>query len=187
MRICKTCKIEKEEIEFSFDFKENFRQIHCKECMRIKNRERMRKERANNEFRLKERKNDFNRRMRNPEKEMFNRAEKRAQVKGIAFDIEVKDIFIPEICPLLGIKIFPQKGGAGDCSPSLDRVDTTKGYVKGNVRVISRLANIMKAHATKEQLFLFIQNLPNYLALDKSCELLESPEEDNQQPSITEM
>jgi hypothetical protein len=44
--------------------------------------------------------------------------------------------------------------GAGqvhDGSPTLDRIDNAKGYVKGNVCVISKKANTMKNNATPEE------------------------------------
>ena len=37
-------------------------------------------------------------------------------------------------------------------SPSLDRIDPTKGYVKGNVWIISHKANVFKSYATHEEL-----------------------------------
>ena len=64
----------------------------------------------------------------------------------------------PKVCPVLGIeldwKAKVNKGGQ-DNSPSLDRIDSTKGYVLGNVMMMSRLANCMKQNATSEQLINF--------------------------------
>jgi hypothetical protein len=37
-------------------------------------------------------------------------------------------------------------------APSLDRIDPKKGYIRGNVVVISRMANSIKADASAEQI-----------------------------------
>ena len=97
----------------------------------------------------------------NPEKVLYKAAKNRAKLKDWDFDIDVEDVVIPSHCPLLGIELIPRQGGQGsqDASPSLDRIDSSKGYVKGNVWVISALANRIKTNATPEQVMTVAQNL----------------------------
>jgi hypothetical protein len=58
----------------------------------------------------------------------------------------------PEVCPILKMKIDWGMNGRQPNSPSLDRIDSTKGYIPGNVMIMSDLANKMKQNATEEQL-----------------------------------
>ena len=62
-------------------------------------------------------------------------------------------------CPIMGIKF--KRNTKGNCSshfsPTLDRIDPTKGYTPGNIQVISQLANQMKADAQKKYLLRFAQ------------------------------
>lgn len=96
-------------------------------------------------------------RERNPEQMLLSSARNRAKKKNLPFDLKVEDIVIPEFCPILGIKLTRNLGkhGGSDSSASLDRIVPSKGYVKGNVRVISLLANNMKSNASEEHLFMF--------------------------------
>ena len=91
------------------------------------------------------------------EKKMLNRAKTRAEKQNIPFSITEKDIVIPEYCPILGIKLEHHRGrpGAYKNSPSLDKIIPKKGYIPGNVRVISQLANQCKGGATPEELIDF--------------------------------
>lgn len=91
------------------------------------------------------------------EKKMWQRAKTRARNKGMEFNITPSDIVLPKVCPILGVELKENKGrsGAFPDSYSLDRVDNSKGYIKGNIMVISQLANSMKASASKEQLIAF--------------------------------
>lgn len=54
-------------------------------------------------------------------------------------------------------------------SPSIDRKDSSKGYIKGNVWVISSIANRMKWNATKEQLLTFCQGVLSLEGRDALC------------------
>ncbi len=91
----------------------------------------------------------------------------RAGYKGIPFNLSVDDLDMPLVCPLLGILLVWKPSGTGNGpnpdSPSVDRLIPELGYVKGNVRIISHLANRMKDCATPAQLREFALNLPHYL------------------------
>ena len=88
---------------------------------------------------------------------MLARAKGRAKDKGLAFNIDITDIVIPDVCPVLGMPLIEHKGSSGgkSNSPALDRMDNSKGYIKGNVMVMSQLANLIKSSATAEQLLMF--------------------------------
>lgn len=82
---------------------------------------------------------------------MWYSAKVRAKQFNLPFDIVVEDIKIPTHCPILGIKLdtdYTDK--TWQSSPSLDRVVPDKGYVKGNIAIISKKANRMKQDVTPE-------------------------------------
>ncbi len=86
---------------------------------------------------------------------MLTHVRSRARSRGIEFGLEASDITIPDKCPVLGIPLI-SKVGKGHInrndSPSIDRIDSTKGYVKGNVIVVSWRANHVKSDATIDDL-----------------------------------
>lgn len=72
-----------------------------------------------------------------------------AKAKGIPFSITISDLLpVPDICPVLGIPMRPGPSGGADFSPSIDRIVPDRGYVKGNVIVVSLKANRIKNDAT---------------------------------------
>lgn len=89
----------------------------------------------------------------NPEKQLLSNAKQRAKKIGLPFNITLEDIFIPDYCPILGIKLGTTDGGKGqvDDSPSLDRIRPEEGYVKGNIAVISMRANVIKNSGSAEE------------------------------------
>lgn len=116
-----------------------------------------------NNNRAKMREYQIRRVNKDPERDMVKRAKARALKSGLPFDISKKDIRIPSHCPVLGIEL--KRGGNNGFSPSLDRIENAKGYVKGNVHVISKRANTIKSNATLEELV----KVANYfLILDKA-------------------
>jgi hypothetical protein len=85
-----------------------------------------------------------------PEQRLLNGARRRAKERNQFCDITIDDIKIPEYCPVLGIKLERGKGTILRGSPTLDCFKPERGYVPGNVFVISYKANTMKNDATIE-------------------------------------
>ena len=89
----------------------------------------------------------------NPIKRMVAAAKIRAKRKNLEFDISEKDLTLPTICPVLGIPLHvSMNGNACDNSPTLDRIDNSKGYTKDNTVIVSFKANTIKNTATTEEL-----------------------------------
>lgn len=101
---------------------------HCKNCIHLKSVK------------------DYSEKTR--EKKIHERAKSRANKKGWDFNIDVSDIILPEYCPVLGIPLE----NSGDYSPSIDRINSFKGYIKGNICIMSYRANVLKNNATPEEL-----------------------------------
>lgn len=83
---------------------------------------------------------------------VLQRLRSRAKERGLQFDLSPEDIHIPSRCPVFGIEFVPLGSKRCDASPSVDRIDNSKGYVRGNVLVVSYRANRMKADATMADL-----------------------------------
>lgn len=91
------------------------------------------------------------RREADPRRYLLNNARERSRLNGLEFDLRVEDIFVPALCPVLGIPIIRGQTKKTDNSPSLDRIDNTRGYVRGNVAVISDRANRIKNYGTADE------------------------------------
>lgn len=117
-------------------------QANCKECRSKKRRADLVKlENGSEKFKRK----------------VFLNIKRRAKLLNIEFSITENDIIVPKICPYLGIELTYD--GDRNTSPSVDKIDNSKGYVKGNIQVISTLANMMKRDASIQLLKTFATNI----------------------------
>jgi hypothetical protein len=98
--------------------------------------------------------------IKSPEYLIWYRAKENSKKSNREFDLELSDIVIPEYCPYLGIKLSTSMEDRYQPHYfSIDRLDSNKGYIKGNVQVLSKLANTMKSNSTLEELVVFSENV----------------------------
>lgn len=148
MKICSKCKESSPIENFSKNRKsKDGLDSWCKTCTRANTRRQREKEAYN--LRQKE----YNR--VNVKKTLLYSARHRAAQLGLSCSISEEDIVIPEVCPILGIKIERGVDFVHAGSPSLDRIVPELGYVSGNIHVISYKANTMKSDATLKELVIF--------------------------------
>jgi hypothetical protein len=94
------------------------------------------------------------------EERILIQARRTAKTKNLEFNLTINDIQIPTHCKYLGIELTKILGnGVVWSNCSIDRIDSSKGYTKGNVEIISRKANSMKNMATEQELIVFAQNI----------------------------
>jgi hypothetical protein len=123
---------------------------HCVQCVRDYRKSKGHFRNAQWEKDNKQKRNDLRKEwsINNPIKAMLNACRTSAKRKGIPFNLTEKDVVIPEKCPVFG---FPLERGSiirTNASPSIDRITPAKGYVKGNVIVVSWRANMIKGDAS---------------------------------------
>ena len=87
---------------------------------------------------------------------LWKYAKARAKNDSMEFDLELTDIVIPEVCPYMKTPFVMRDK---QLAASLDRVDSSRGYTKDNIRVISYRANRMKNNATEQELISFAKGI----------------------------
>lgn len=99
-----------------------------------------------------------------PRPNMISSARTRARKHGVPFDLKASDLVMPTHCPVLGLRLKSSSGACASAdSPTLDRLIPAKGYVKGNVAIISFKANTIKSDATSAEIRRVAQWLDNQL------------------------
>lgn len=139
----------------------------CKECNTLRQRERVQESptpeqaaRYNKKWNASTK--GYEAKLRWKEKDPINAwacsavggAKARAEKKGLPFDLDkeyVRSICTLQ-CPVFGTPFVWHGKALRPDSPSLDRIEPNKGYVRGNVVVISVKANAIKSDATVEEI-----------------------------------
>lgn len=80
--------------------------------------------------------------------ELFTRKRANNKQRKWEWAITYPEIVFPEICPVLGKPLDYYADKRNEWSPSFDRTDPSKGYVSGNVQIISWRANRIKNDGT---------------------------------------
>ena len=90
--------------------------------------------------------------------QLWCQAKKRAKRKNLEFNLKPTDIpEIPKVCPILKIPIIIGNDKLTDNSPTLERIDNNKGYIKNNILIISYKANRIKNNATLKELKMVVK------------------------------
>lgn len=148
MKNCNKCGVSKPESDFrTSGTRYGTHRNTCRECEYEKTKLFFASEEGKQYRREWQSKN----RKEKPELHMLRAARKRAKQKGLDFNLTVGDIVIPDICPVLGIKLEVNAQVSKDNSPTLDRIIPELGYVKGNIAVISKKANTIKNNGSLEE------------------------------------
>ena len=89
-------------------------------------------------------------------------AKSRSRIKNLEFNItlEYLESIYPDdsLCPLLNIPLDWDSPPKHPSTPSIDRIDSSKGYIKGNVQWVSWRANQLMRDATPDELLMVAQN-----------------------------
>lgn len=126
--------------------------------------------RDSNKDKVKEQKTNWLNKPENRVKHILHQAKKRALQNEMEFSITLEDLLpLPTHCPVLEIEIN-YKGNTGlrgfvNNSPSIDRINSSFGYIKGNVKVICWRANRIKSDATISEL----SSILNYMKVETKC------------------
>lgn len=164
MKECTKCNVSKNESEFHLSkITSDKLHAHCKECKRnydIEYRKSEKVQKYQQSDIYKDKKKDYINANYLERKISNIRSRIKSSGRNLEFSITSDDLEIPEYCPLLNVKLNYKIGTGRNngYTASIDRIDNNKGYIKGNVWVISKLANTMKNRASIDELLTFSKN-----------------------------
>jgi len=119
----------------------------CKECQKASVAEYRNRQRVNGK--IPSELYGYRTRKDNIENYIYQVAKQSAKKRGLDFNLDISDIVIPDVCPIFNTPFKNEtRTGRNPRAPSIDRKDSTIGYVKGNVEIISWRANFLKSNGT---------------------------------------
>ena len=96
---------------------------------------------------------------RNPLQTILFGARSSAKRRNLKFELTESDLpSVPEFCPVFPWIRLAFGGGRKANTASIDRIKNDLGYVKGNVRIISLRANVLRGNANKEELVALLKD-----------------------------
>ena len=157
VKVCNRCKNLKDLFTFSINkASKDGLQDRCKECDKAYQKQRRSE---NKESFLEYGRNYQAKRRQDFEyllQMLLNASKQRALLKNREHSITVDDLIalwpVDGNCPVFGFPLQFNSGGFRETSPSVDRIDSTKGYTLDNIQILSWKANRIKAYATVEEL-----------------------------------
>ena len=94
---------------------------------------------------------------------LINASKQRARLKNREHSINLDDLksIYPKDgrCPIFGMKLEFNTAGFRESSPSIDRIDSQRGYTKDNIQIVSWKANRIKGYASVEELEMLLSYL----------------------------
>lgn len=135
----------------------------CKDCINSERNSEYNKKKCKEYYETRGRELAKISKERDIRKYLYNSAKVRAKQRNEEFSITIEDIVVPDVCPIFGIPLEYHREIKQDNSYSLDRIDSNKGYIKGNVWVISLRANRIKNDSTPEELRLIADKVEEKL------------------------
>lgn len=180
MLYCKKCEQEKEEKYFwkNLSLKRGY-SYTCTDCINThyKGRDKEKYNEWAKKYRLKQQNKEYEKIFRKDYLQSFNgivskiysSCKGRAKKKDWEFDLTpewISEKLILMRCEVTDIELTllkhnNEKGHANPFNPSIDRINSKKGYTKDNCRLVCWIYNMAKSDFTDDEVFLMAENLIN--------------------------
>lgn len=116
-------------------------------------------------------------RVNDPEKYAFENLKRSADIRGIAFSLELE--WFRDFCKKTE---YAEKRGRGPWDLTVDRIDASQGYMPGNVRVIPMCENVARSNRERAAMAKFFPEYKETGCEDNHATYAESEYEPDENP-----